>query len=224
MQDVPIMEKDGKNNYHNYSYLSDIQVTLEMRKLLNKHGVIFIVNKAQCIDIDKALSDTGKSSNMVKVLIEYSLIDVDSGERFDNVIEGHAQDSGDKGIYKAITGGIKYIFMKNFMIPTGDDPDRDNLKKAIKKSPQKNQQEPTTDTAKKVKTIWKCQFMNDTEMIKKDTGVITNIHAGDWLWHFISKTGRECKVICPSDNTKKMIFLTNSEFEELKTAIEILDT
>ena len=35
---------------------------------------------------------------------------------------------GDKGVYKAITGAVKYIFMKNFLIPTGDDPEKDNNK------------------------------------------------------------------------------------------------
>jgi hypothetical protein len=31
-------------------------------------------------------------------------------------------------VYKAITGAVKYIFMKTFQISTGDDPEKDIVK------------------------------------------------------------------------------------------------
>ncbi len=34
---------------------------------------------------------------------------------------------GDKGIYKAMTGGLKYALLSLFLIPTTDDPERDAL-------------------------------------------------------------------------------------------------
>ena len=37
-------------------------------------------------------------------------------------------DTGDKWVYKAITGAVKYIFMKTFQISTGDDPEKDEVK------------------------------------------------------------------------------------------------
>jgi hypothetical protein len=39
---------------------------------------------------------------------------------------GSGSDTGDKGLYKAITGGIKYVLNTNFLIPTGDDPEKDD--------------------------------------------------------------------------------------------------
>jgi hypothetical protein len=38
---------------------------------------------------------------------------------------GEGQDAGDKAVYKAMTGALKYCLLKTFLIPTGDDPERD---------------------------------------------------------------------------------------------------
>lgn len=43
----------------------------------------------------------------------------------DQLWAGYGDDAGDKGIYKAITGGVKYMLMKTFQISTGDDPEGD---------------------------------------------------------------------------------------------------
>lgn len=40
---------------------------------------------------------------------------------------GEGMDTGDKAIYKAITGAQKYVLMKTFLIPTGDDPELEEL-------------------------------------------------------------------------------------------------
>lgn len=39
---------------------------------------------------------------------------------------GQGVDSGDKGIYKAITGANKYFIYKLLNLPTGDDPESGN--------------------------------------------------------------------------------------------------
>lgn len=39
---------------------------------------------------------------------------------------GFGEDSGDKAIYKAITGAIKYFGSENFLVSTGDDPERED--------------------------------------------------------------------------------------------------
>jgi hypothetical protein len=42
---------------------------------------------------------------------------------------GTGEDNSDKGTYKGITGGLKYILMKTFLIYTGDDPENAELKR-----------------------------------------------------------------------------------------------
>ena len=44
-------------------------------------------------------------------------------EEYFGAITGTGGDQTDKGMYKAITGAIKYIFIKHFLIPTQDDPE-----------------------------------------------------------------------------------------------------
>ena len=55
-----------------------------------------------------------------------AIIDVESGEKIEVPWAGQGADKGDKGMYKAFTGGLKYFLMKMFMLPTGDDPEVNN--------------------------------------------------------------------------------------------------
>ncbi len=126
-KEIERMSKDGHNDFQNYKYLSETQITLKMKELLDKHGVIFWHdNKITKIRTWKNAKDVVQF--MVNVKVDYQFIDVDSGEKISGTVYGQGQDSGDKGIYKAITGAIKYLFMKNFMIPTGDDPENETKK------------------------------------------------------------------------------------------------
>ena len=47
-----------------------------------------------------------------------------------SVTSGEGMDKGDKGIYKAQTGALKYYLSVTFMVATGDDPEQDDKKEA----------------------------------------------------------------------------------------------
>lgn len=119
------MEKDGKNDFQNYNYLSETQVTVKMKHLLDEYKVMFIYN-SQITDLQTWDNSKGVKQFLTAVQVSYEFVDVESGEKISGVAAGQGVDSGDKGIYKAITGAIKYIYMKTFNIPTGDDPEKDN--------------------------------------------------------------------------------------------------
>lgn len=58
------------------------------------------------------------------VTLDYSWVDVETGETADGRWAGVGWDkSGDKAIYKAFSGALKYLVLDTFMIPTGDDPE-----------------------------------------------------------------------------------------------------
>ena len=40
--------------------------------------------------------------------------------------QGSGQDTGEKAVYKAVTGATKYFFYKFFNLATGDDPENDS--------------------------------------------------------------------------------------------------
>jgi len=145
------MPKDGKNDFQNYLYLSEAQVSLKMRDLLNKHGVVFS-HATNILSESDWINTKGIRQNMVTVNVNYKFYDVASGEFIEGSECGQGVDSGDKGIYKAITGAVKYIFMKNFLIPTGDDPEKSTSKSAIKASPHPQTIQSTTPTPNAPKT------------------------------------------------------------------------
>jgi hypothetical protein len=122
-RDIKSMEKDGTNAFHKYKYLSETQLTSTMKKLLDKHGVLFLYSS----EITDIRPKDNQFLTAVKVIFEFR--DVETGERVQGFAAGQGADSGDKGVYKAITGAIKYIYMKTFNIPTGDDPEKDDERK-----------------------------------------------------------------------------------------------
>lgn len=124
MSEVETMEKDGNNTFQNYKYLSETQVTTKMKALLTKHKVVFVHSSRVVSTLEW---DNAKGAHQVLSNIEatYKFYDVESSEFIEGVAGGQGIDSGDKGVYKAVTGAIKYIFMKNFLIPTGDDPENE---------------------------------------------------------------------------------------------------
>jgi hypothetical protein len=122
------MEKDGYNDFQRYNYLSETQITLRMKQLFDKHGVVF----AHSSKIDSVIpfnNAKGAQNFLTNVIIDYTFYDIETGEKLEGKASGQGTDGGDKGIYKAITGAIKYIFMKNFLIPTGDDPENEKPQK-----------------------------------------------------------------------------------------------
>jgi hypothetical protein len=64
-----------------------------------------------------------KAGVFVMVKTSHKFIDADSGEELPMCGAGLGWDSGDKGVYKAITGAMKYMLMKNFLVTDEQDPE-----------------------------------------------------------------------------------------------------
>ena len=122
-KDVKAMAKEGVNEFQRYKYLMEAQVAEQFKELLEKHGVVFLTSSVITGTFLPAVS--GIKQILTNVDVEYSFTDVESGQSVSGHAAGQGTDSGDKGVYKAITGAVKYIFMKNFLIPTGDDPENE---------------------------------------------------------------------------------------------------
>lgn len=120
-REVPFMTKSGTNNSQNYNFLQEAQVTELFKGLCDTHGIWFEYN-SKIVSIQPNAS--GKQI-LTTVEVHYAFVDVDTGERVEGSAVGQGTDANDKGVYKAITGAVKYIFMKNFLIVTGDDPEHE---------------------------------------------------------------------------------------------------
>lgn len=124
MESVQNIEKDGRNAHFDYKYVSDEAIVTKLRVELIKQKLIVVPNGKSCtVTIGKDKS--GGDQFLTQLEVQYQLLDTDSGESLTATAYGQGQDKGDKGVYKAATGAEKYFLLKTFLIPTGDDPEKE---------------------------------------------------------------------------------------------------
>ena len=110
------LPKTGYNSFHKYKYVTESDAMDRFRGLCYSHGVIVI----------PSASSPSVSGDLTSVDVTYTIIDVATGQSLTCMVPGQGQDKGDKGIYKALTGSFKYFILKTFLVPSGDDPERDD--------------------------------------------------------------------------------------------------
>lgn len=115
--------KDKKNTTQNYDYTSEAAVKAKVKEALDDQGVLFYVPNVKRTAVKQYQTKKGATMIMTSIELMYMFIDSESGEVIHGRIEGEGLDTGDKGLWKAYSGTIKYIFFNNFMIPTGNDPE-----------------------------------------------------------------------------------------------------
>jgi hypothetical protein len=116
--------KNGHNDFHNYDYATESDIVEHVRKSMVENHLSIIFNPTGHTVTEKT-SEKGKKTNLYTLNLEFRVIDTETGYFEIFPWMGQGEDSGDKGMYKAYTGGQKYFLMKFFMIPTGDDPEED---------------------------------------------------------------------------------------------------
>lgn len=121
MQAVSTIAKDGFNAFHKYKYVTDAAIVTAIREELIKNNLIVVPDQLECT----------RDGEITTVKMSYAMIDVDSGETITSHVFGQGQDKGDKGIYKASTGAEKYYLLKTFLIPTSDDPEKDDKRSRV---------------------------------------------------------------------------------------------
>lgn len=121
------MKKKGKNTFFNYDYARETDILDAVRSKLAENG-IFVFTSVESMDIRETGKRTrdGSPVTMVIVRTKHVFRDGESGETAEVLGTGSGEDSGDKAVYKAITGAMKYFISKNFLISTGDDPEKDS--------------------------------------------------------------------------------------------------
>jgi len=128
MGELERVPKRGFNKHQNYNYVMEADVEDMLRKLLVKYRVM-IYPQLKSVSVLPPTSDPikGLASNqrLTTVEINWHFEDADSGETRTVTLAGQGSDPNDKGIYKAFTGANKYMALKTFHLPTGDDPEAD---------------------------------------------------------------------------------------------------
>lgn len=138
--EVNNLEKDMTVGTGSWSYkaVSDLQVTLAVKKAETKHRIVSVPIKQELInsEILKTIKKDGTEGvtyiNIVKMTIK--IVDLDSGEFVEIESFGQGIDSGDKGFGKASTYARKTALLNAYKIPTGEDPDSNKSEEQFTKA------------------------------------------------------------------------------------------
>jgi hypothetical protein len=116
------VEKKGRNVHFGYNYVSESQMMSELRGKLSKRGILFTTSVTSMQERERT-NQKGNTEVLVSVTTEHKFVDAESEAEITVGGAGMGIDSGDKGVYKAITGATKYALMKNFMVSDEQDPE-----------------------------------------------------------------------------------------------------
>ena len=123
MAQIERVPKNGRNQFHNYDYATEADISDAVRSAMARYGVMLIpsVKKVEWREVE---TKGGVKERLVTLTVEFTATDGQTEFRFE--ILGEGQDRSDKATYKAMTGANKYALLKLFQIPTGDDPETDS--------------------------------------------------------------------------------------------------
>jgi hypothetical protein len=130
MKEVGYVQKDGNNTFQHYKYVSEAAIADKVREAMTKCGLVAIPVVKSFDVASGGNTKSGAPQWLTTMLVDYQIIDPDSGDSVTATVLGQGIDSGDKGPYKAMTGANKYFLMKLLQIPTGDDPEKDDTEPA----------------------------------------------------------------------------------------------
>ncbi len=116
----------------NYKYVTGDKVLGEIKPLMNEMGlllkqeVLSIENARQDYQlIDKSGNVRNKSEILSKVMMRFTWVDCETGEKDENLFGANGQNDWDKGCGSAYTYAERYFLLKYFHIATDED-DIDN--------------------------------------------------------------------------------------------------
>lgn len=153
MKEIGYVQKDKKNSFMNFKYVSHDAVTSAIRPFLVNHGVNITCSIVQndVKEITTGKGDKTDKAYMTLVTAEISFINIDNPE--DKVVVhsvGQGIDKNDLGSGKAVSYAYKYALLKNLALETGDDPESDNIDYKANGGTNKTtaSSKPATDTSK----------------------------------------------------------------------------
>lgn len=141
-KEVKGLSKDKKSN--NYEYVTGNKLLSFIKPLMDENGLLL---KQEVISIENIRMDykTGvgtqyekpKSEVLSKVMMRFTWIDCDTGEKDVNEFGANGQNEWEKGLGSALTYAERYFILKYFHIATDEDdidnPDRKPTEKVTEK-------------------------------------------------------------------------------------------
>jgi hypothetical protein len=115
-------EKDGKNMHQSYKFISEAQYKHKFKAARRKAGLLW---ECECLSSEYIPSISDKM-HLVKGSFLGRLTDPETGNFREYHFEGTGADNGDKALYKAYTGGLKFFLADQYLVAEGNDPEWDD--------------------------------------------------------------------------------------------------
>lgn len=126
MGELGAMKPQGHNSHSNYDYITYSQISEAARLLFVKHGV-FMTPSLTKHTTTPVLSAKGNQNLLSEVEVTYTFYNIDKPEDYLAISSvGQGMDTGDKAVYKALTGAHKYMLFKTFNVGTDDDAEKES--------------------------------------------------------------------------------------------------
>lgn len=126
MEDVQYLTKDDRvdtGKGRGYKAISEEKVTSVVRGSMLKHGVVIVPIEMEHKRTDELVGE--RINRISTVDVKYRIQSADDPEDYiEAVSSGTGVDTQDKGVGKAMTYAYKYLLLRTFAIPTGEDPDK----------------------------------------------------------------------------------------------------
>src|ERR1035437_4332329 len=110
MTSAGYVKKRGHNEIQNYDYATEADVLDMLRGELAKLDVFIFPSVVSVARTAHYVTKSNAQMWASDVMIKWTFLDGDSGETHECMMPGCGTDTGDKGLYKAITGSSKYLF------------------------------------------------------------------------------------------------------------------
>jgi hypothetical protein len=129
MKSVDRIQKRGHNDLNDYDYVRDEDVLDALRDKMARASIIVTpeVIESRRYPVILHLRGGDVDSFVTEQRVRFTFFDGDNiGRSLVVVVEGAGEDACDKGAYKALTGALKQCLLKTFLMPTGNDPEKDS--------------------------------------------------------------------------------------------------
>ena len=126
MKAIEYLAKDDKVEFANTKYkaISEEKVTTAVRKELVNQGIV-IIPIMQESTVTELIRSEKSVNQRADVHTRYRIQNIDDVNDFIEVeSNGSGVDTQDKAVGKAMTYAYKYMLLRTFAIPTGEDPDK----------------------------------------------------------------------------------------------------
>lgn len=126
MKEIEYLTKDDSVEFGTTKYkaISEEKVTTVVRKQLVEQGIV-ILPIAQESNVTELIRTEKSVNQRADVHTRYRIQNIDDVNDFIEVeSNGSGVDTQDKAVGKAMTYAYKYMLLRTFAIPTGEDPDK----------------------------------------------------------------------------------------------------